>query len=431
VSSEQLLSPAGQHQSEVDNIWHNTWSAWRSGALDELGDARRESAGVSLGAFVESFDLNGDNQPLRQFMNRTNFTLDEFLIAYEEQDRDAPSFVLTNHRLWLFNTDTKNLQSFGVPDIVEFTSKGFWTVKADLRLKDGSQHHFEKLAAVPSDEMLDVTRKGFDSEVIAAAQSGMPDPEPATAPMNQPITEEEPAVMTSGETDTADQEEEEARVVFELDVGDGDTNRTFDARALREAILGGEAKKGRKCRSVTVDAGGNRIEADWTTVEEVAVGSAELRDLYRPVWHKTLVFALYGALTGVVLKMLDTTVTLFAIDDQVGVLWLVVIGSLLVTRWVWFAPLVAIGLMVFSGVQANLFITAIAAALVGATVGTPAGMIVGTIVGLARASGAQKAPDAGPEGRRPLLLGIVLPLIALAILIPLLIAFTKWAAGQM
>ena len=59
--------------------------------------------------------------------------------------------------------------------------------------------------------------------------------------------------------------------------------------------------------------------------------------------------------------------------------------------------------------------------VVGAVFGTPAGMIVGTIVGHFKAPSMPKAPDAAPEGWQPYRWGLLLPLLALAVLVPLYI----------
>ena len=200
---------------------------------------------------------------------------------------------------------------------------------------------------------------------------------------------------------------------------------------LRPFILNGGFGRQTKARRVVRGADGKTIEGEWTTLEKLASTHTGLRDLYRPVWHYTMKFAGYGAITGIALKTLDTSVTIFSLNETAGIIWLAVVASILLSSKWPYAFAAGLFLSLKFGVRANLFVTAITTALVGAAFGVPIGMILGTLVGHAKARSRPKAPDAPGEGNRPYLLGIVIPILILAVLIPLYIWFNLQVLARM
>ncbi|MDD2737074.1 MAG: hypothetical protein PHF56_24330 [Desulfuromonadaceae bacterium] len=223
-------------------------------------------------------------------------------------------------------------------------------------------------------------------------------------------------------------------VRFEV-VSCNDETMTFDSvTELREAILGGLVTRELNVRKVTVDASEKRLESAWVPVEKFVAGYSELRALYRPIWHFTKQYAWYGVIAGFALKAVDTTITIFTANETAGLVWLLVIGSLLLSKKFPLAPAMVVFMTFKFGVQANFFITALATMLVGAMFGAPGGMVVGTIVGHCKQKSMTTAPDAEPEGKRPYWLGIGLPVLTLAALIPLYIWFNvklvEWMAGK-
>lgn len=211
----------------------------------------------------------------------------------------------------------------------------------------------------------------------------------------------------------------EGKQILEVVMEGGETVVFPDIPTLRESILGGGTTKNLKIRSVAVDANGKRTEGEWTTVEKFGVSNSELRCLYRPVWHSTMKYAGYGAIAGIVIKALDTTATMFSVDGTLGVVWLAVVASLFLSKKWPIAPIMVIFFSFKLGIKANLFIAALTTAAVGAAFGTPLGMIVGTAVGHFKATSLPKAPDASPEGWRSYNLGLVLPILTLAVMVPL------------
>jgi len=206
--------------------------------------------------------------------------------------------------------------------------------------------------------------------------------------------------------------------IIEVKLPDGDVERYEDHSVLRSEIINGTVKRDFRARVMT-KSDAEEKEVEWSTVEKVADTSFELQSLFKPVWAHTMKGAVYGALVGIFLKALDTTVTLFAIDATVGVVWLIVVGSLFAKRW--WAPAIAIFIGIKLGINANLFITALAVAIVGSIFGAPAGMLIGTIVGVFRKRKIPIAHDAGVEGKRTYVYGLMFPTVFLATMIPVYI----------
>lgn len=196
---------------------------------------------------------------------------------------------------------------------------------------------------------------------------------------------------------------------IEVQLASGVTRHYETAAQLREQIMSGAVAGADQARRIEQTGTETKPLGKPKTVQEFACANAELRDLYRPVWHTALRFAGYGALAGIALKALDTTVLAFHVDERLGVAWLVTLGCVLATgRWP-LAIIGAIAIPIVFGVKANLFIAVLSMALVGVLFGAPAGLIVGTLVGHFKRTKAVRAPDAGPEGSRPYWLGLALP----------------------
>ena len=210
-------------------------------------------------------------------------------------------------------------------------------------------------------------------------------------------------------------------VHFEVRLPGGAT-RTFDSvQALQSAIMEGAITRSLEAKTITIGADKKRKESKESSVEKIANSNAILRPLYRPIWDYTLKYITYGAIVFICLKAIDTTVTLFIANLLVGFLWLAVIGSVFLGKKWPAAPMVVIVGSVLLGLKVNLFFALLATSLVGFLFGAPVGMVLGTVVGFFRRTSRPRAPDASPEGMRPFYLGILLPVLVLAVEIPLYI----------
>ncbi len=236
----------------------------------------------------------------------------------------------------------------------------------------------------------------------------------------------EPLMITLAESVPADAPGERFEVVRQ----NGETVTIASAERLREYILKSYFARNTQVRKVLVDEAGTRTESAWTALEQLGDCRPSIDVLYRPIWHRTMKWLWYGVIGGVILKALDTAVFMFEANESVGVLWVaMILGLGLSVKWHWvkWVAFIIIGgvlkegklnvgvlLPMFGGA---LFTTVLIGALFGALVG----MIIGTIIGYCRASSGPRAPDALPEGNKPLTLGLYAPIGGLVVLIPIYI----------
>lgn len=213
---------------------------------------------------------------------------------------------------------------------------------------------------------------------------------------------------------------------FEIVRRNGECADYGSAAALRDGILQRRLGRETKVRKVVVDEAGTRTEEPWTTLEKLETDQPPINALYRPVWHWSVKFILYGAVGGFVLKLLDTTVCFFSAKEELGFLWLAALVSLALSKKWPIAPIVGFLIILKSGISDNPFSLLsmfagglFSTVLVGALFGSIVGLFIGTVVGHFKAPAMQKAPDARPEGWRPYQLGMLAPLALLAVLVPL------------
>ncbi len=190
---------------------------------------------------------------------------------------------------------------------------------------------------------------------------------------------------------------------------------------LRKEITKGEVKRDSRALhlpAVVNDDETARKAAEWGSFRETARKAGALDRLYRPVWACTCTGALIGTITGIALKYLDTTITMFAADDTVGFIWLALTGCLVASsaiRFLMYAPLILCIVCARSGIGISilaLFGATLSTTVVGVLFGLPIGAVLGTIVGYIRKSSADQARDADHEGMGPLVWGFIVPLAA-------------------
>ncbi len=236
----------------------------------------------------------------------------------------------------------------------------------------------------------------------------------------------EPLMITLAESVPADAPGERFEVVRQ----NGETVTIASAERLREYILKSYFARNAQVRKVLVDEAGARTESTWTALEQLGDCRPSIDVLYRPVWHRTMKWLWYGVIGGIILKSVDTAVFMFEANESVGVLWVVtILGLGLSFKWpkaMWFAILISVGILKEGKLNVGVLIPTFGGALfstvlIGSLFGALVGMIIGTIVGYCRASSGSRAPDALPEGNKPLTLGLFAPIGGLAVLIPIYI----------
>jgi hypothetical protein len=216
---------------------------------------------------------------------------------------------------------------------------------------------------------------------------------------------------------------------FEVEFSEGVTRRFDSAEEIRAAILLGEVPKAAHIRALGASPGGKTA-----VVEEWAKSHAKLRSLYTPVWSLSLRGAFVGLIVVGVLKSLDTFALLFAVNPAAAILWLLIGVALFSPKW---KLQLMVAVFVF-GWNSGLNVTMLWGAWFGVAVfaavfGITAGMPVGTIIGLLRARHLATAPDAAPEGSKPLIWGLAVPLAVFGaaaiayvqIFMPAIVSMTK------
>jgi len=209
---------------------------------------------------------------------------------------------------------------------------------------------------------------------------------------------------------SAQQLEKGQPAVFEVEFSTGTTRQFQSEEGVRDAILLGEVSRTSLIRKV-----GASVSDQATTVEIWAKSKPKLRALYAPVWALTMKGALVGLIVVGALKSLDTLIGLFAVNPGAAIVWLLLGAGLISPKWKLQLMAGALYLSFQSGVSFSLLWGAWLGVFAFAAVfGTSAGMAVGTIIGFQRLNRLPKAPDAR-EGRRPLVLGLAIPLTAFAV----------------
>ena len=195
---------------------------------------------------------------------------------------------------------------------------------------------------------------------------------------------------------------------FEIGLPDGEKRLFKTKREIRDAIVAGEVPR-------TATIGGTALPgAQQAQSVETWATANDMQSLYRPVWSRTMKGALIGALVVAALKFIDTFVGIAILNPGAALLFVAVVAFLASPKW---KPQIGFaGFMIWQ--QANLpfgaFNTLLGAwfgvCVFAAVFGISSGMAVGTAVGYLRVSRIPKAPDAQPEGSRPAIWGLAVPL---------------------
>ena len=240
---------------------------------------------------------------------------------------------------------------------------------------------------------------------------------------------DETTVTGEGESESANNFESTLSKKFEWIVLEGKdgTHSAYSSedrfKSLKEEILSGKLRRDAKALYLPTVPGNNdtaRKSAEWGELHEAARKVHKLDLLYRPVWASVLRGALIGTVLGIVLKYLDTTVTMFAAGEHIGLIWILVTGCLIASGKfpaLFWAPVILSFVAMRSGININItffFGAMLSTSLVGVLFGLPSGMVMGTFAGYLRKTASEHAQDADSEFPRALVWGLVVPLVAVA-----------------
>jgi hypothetical protein len=220
-------------------------------------------------------------------------------------------------------------------------------------------------------------------------------------------------------------------LTFDIGFPNGETRHFATAPDFRAAILAGEVP-----RASTIGGTALPNAKPGLTVEAWARSNDAMRPLYEPVWSHTIKGALYGGLIVAALKLLDTFIGIARVSGQAAFLFAIVMAIFCSPR---FKPQIAIaGFLVWQ--QSNLpfqaistfFSAPLGVCLFAAVFGASGGMAVGTIAGYLRASRMRTAPDAVPEGSKPVIWGLAVPISVFAAgVVVYIYVFMPWLVQSM
>lgn len=139
-------------QNVINDFWHTTWIAWKSGILSELSPDFEKNASLT---FFEFLTINPDvkNPAIETFFNKFIPQPMEFLIGYDCFKENKPSFILTNQRLMILKKEDRTYTSFDLVDIADFSITGVWAYTLTLIMHNSHEHVFH-IAVYPKDKIL-------------------------------------------------------------------------------------------------------------------------------------------------------------------------------------------------------------------------------------------------------------------------------------
>lgn len=139
---------------QIADFWHTTWLVWRSGALSWISDVLLEVAWGSFDRFLaHCADVQAPG--MRIFLNEFSPLPGEFLIGYAGEEK--PSFVLTNNRLVIRDSEKDRLEVLQLAEIQSFHLSGWFTTTLRLVRQDGKEMLFRELVHPVREDVLQWT----------------------------------------------------------------------------------------------------------------------------------------------------------------------------------------------------------------------------------------------------------------------------------
>ena len=208
---------------------------------------------------------------------------------------------------------------------------------------------------------------------------------------------------------------------------DGQIFNFTNLESFRQAILDRKLCRTQEARLLIDEKKASKKEK-WVSVEKLANNNFSTQVLYRPIWAYTMRVMMICWYIGFILKAIDGAIGLYLSNEpEACLLFSIGAGALIVgllTRIQWIGSVYVIVLIysIFKGVF-NLGFVILAVGLVSFLLAAPFGMIIGSLIGHFRRRFHNRAFDALPEGAKPYLLGILVPLVFAAVFIPLYLLY--------
>jgi len=167
------------------------------------------------------------------------------------------------------------------------------------------------------------------------------------------------------------------------------------------------------------------------TIKQFSRQHHKLDLLFRPIREHASKGLYWGAVTGVFLKLLDTTITLASVDPALALFFVVAIAVCFIPR-IGFVGMMVIGFLLMKNFEVNFFLMAFVAAFTGGILGSLPGMGIGGLIGCIRRNNLPLAKDVKPEPGYYLFTIGFLPLLAgIGLIIFYLLIFNPWLIEQL
>lgn len=227
----------------------------------------------------------------------------------------------------------------------------------------------------------------------------------------------------------------EMDLFIEIEDISGEKHRFFRDEVntiLRTGILDGNYKKNSIVLTYSKASNGKWRKMSSTLLEFVKHNFV-LRTLYQPIWSYAMAGLKWGALVGIILKLLDTLLFLGSVDLTFAIMFVIAIAVSFIPRLGIIAVMAVLIIMViFTNANINFFFMGLSSAITGAILGCLPGMAIGGIIGvyLSRKGAFLYAPDAAPEPKGIFVKAVILPFMGgLGVFIIYLFVFNAWLAS--
>ncbi len=237
-----------------------------------------------------------------------------------------------------------------------------------------------------------------------------------TAPTASPLSQPE----APSQTPTDEEVETFKKTCNWFVVGENSTGRWFCTKKEFADIFRRNILEGTFTAACTVDVHVKTKDGKWnktsSSLAQFAKRHFKIGVLYEPVWSHAMAGLKWGALSGIVLKYLDTLFLLGSIDPRMAFLFLVVTGVCVIPR-LGMPLVIVVSISLYRFTKANLFITLLAVMLFGSILGCLPGMAIGGAIGFLRRKNLPVASDATPERSGLVWKVMVLPLLGSVIIL--------------
>ena len=183
---------------------------------------------------------------------------------------------------------------------------------------------------------------------------------------------------------------------------------------LRSEVIDGKLAAGANMHVYTKGQDGKWITSTQAVANFVK-SIFKLNILYRPVWAHSMAGLKWGALIGIVLKLVDTAVGLMSVEPGAALCFVIAIAVCFIPR-VGIVGMITVTVVMGQFYRGNFFMMGISAAIIGAILGCLPGMAFGGLIGLSKRRKLPHAPDAKPEGNAIALKTTLLPFVGGAVL---------------